>query len=69
MFDGRASRRHINLGGRNAKSETREQVLARTRAEREARARQKLERRSANRIQARAGLTCYLSFNRADGWM
>lgn len=51
MFDGKSSTRKVNLGGRNVKPESRQALLARTKAEREARLRQKLEEQSATGIQ------------------
>lgn len=51
MFDSGYSKRRVNLGGRSGKTETREQVLARTRAEREARRVQKVETQAATSIQ------------------
>ncbi len=54
MFDGTTQKRRVNLGGRSSKIETREQVLARTRAERELRRVQKLEVQSAIKIQVKS---------------
>ena len=55
MFDGRlpgASKRQVALGGRSAPVESREALLARTRAEREARQRTARETNAATTIQA-----------------
>ena len=53
-FDGSASRtKRVALGGRSRAEESREQVLERTRLERERRRQQKLEAKSATTIQAR----------------
>jgi len=53
MFSGQfTSRRKVALGGRSRQEESREEVLQRTRADRERRKQQKLEQKSATYIQA-----------------
>jgi hypothetical protein len=61
MFESGYSKRRVNLGGRSGKTETREQVLARTRAEREARRVQKAETQAATTIQVSSILEGWLS--------
>lgn len=56
-FDGQAVRtKRVALGGKSRSEESREQVLERTRLERERRKQQKLENRSATAIQVRRGV-------------
>jgi len=73
MFDGRlpgASKRRVALGGRSAPVESREALLARTRAEREARQRSARENSAATTIQAawrgRAGAAAAREAARGD---
>lgn len=57
LFTGNTTQRKVDLRGKSRGEETREQVLQRTRAEREKRARAKLEQKSATTIQVRTFYT------------
>lgn len=59
MFTGRAGpQRRVDLRGKSRQEETREQILERTKVEREKRQRVKLEQKSALAIQARWRQVC-----------